>query len=112
MYRTFLAGCLTILLWPMPATSANVDHAQVDSFLVLAADTTVSYKDRVKLIKKAIKLDDTGRAMFALGELYLDGSTISSRRDASLWLQRAMRKDKKNLDYRIAYARYLSLIHI
>tara|TARA_B100001123_G_scaffold405950_2_gene496735 strand:+ start:1545 stop:3611 length:2067 start_codon:yes stop_codon:yes gene_type:complete len=91
----------------MPATSANVDHAQVDSFLVLAADTTVSYKDRVKLIKKAIKLDDTGRAMFALGELYLDGSIISSWRDASLWLQRAMRKDKKNLDYRIAYARYL-----
>jgi len=107
MYRILMAGFLASLIWFAPARAAKADPAMVDSLLASSSDTTVGFKDRVSLVKRAIKFDDSGQAMFTLAELYLEANSIHMRRDASLWLQRAMRKDKKNLDYRIAYARHL-----
>ena len=96
-----------LLACAAPADAARSVSARVDSLLSAASDTTMAYEKRVRLIKKAIRNDDSGWAMHDLAELYNDERTPGSRRQASTWLQRAMRKDKKNMDFRIAYAKVL-----
>ena len=64
----------------------------------------MSYSTRVDLIKDAIEVDDSGRAMYELAMLYVSRGIHSRRHDAARWLTRAIRRDKRNADYRIALA--------
>lgn len=101
-----------VILAAIPVCAAHVEAARtdsmrVDSLLAAASDTTVEYGKRERLMKEAIRFDETGWAMYQLARLYSDDSTPGTRRQASTWLQRAMRKDKTNIDFRIEYARAL-----
>jgi GWxTD domain-containing protein len=104
MMRTALA---LICLWAASGAAAHArdaDPARVDSLLTLAADTILAYGNRVSLIKDAIKLDDSGRAMYELALLYRSRETNTGNYDALTWLRRALRKDRNNPDFRLAYA--------
>ena len=89
------------------AEAARAVSARVDSLLAAASDTTVEYRTREKLIREAVRQDQSGWAMYELARLYSDESTPGTRRQASTWLQRAIRKDRTNSDFRIEYARVL-----
>jgi tetratricopeptide (TPR) repeat protein len=96
-----------ILVCVAPVEAARAVSMRVDSLLAAASDTTGEYRNRVRLIREAIRFDDTGWAMYELARLYGDERTPGTRRQASTWLRRAMRKDKTNMDFRIEYARVL-----
>ena len=64
------------------ADAARAVSSRVDSLLSAASDTTMEYEKRVRLIKKAIRDDDSGWAMHDLAELYSDEKTPGSRRQA------------------------------
>ncbi len=100
VYAVFLVlmGCA------LPVEARKPDPARVDSLLTAASDRALSYKERAKIIKKAMGYDRSGRAMYALAELYIGKGTLSSRYDASMWLKRALRKEPDNADYRITLA--------
>ena len=104
MWRSVCLLCLPLMIWTAPVEARKADSARVDSLLNAASDTTRDYKERVKLIKEANRSDRSGRSMHALAKLYISHDTISSRFDASLWLQRAMKREPKNADYRYTYA--------
>ena len=96
-----------VLVCAAPIEAARAVSMRVDSLLAAASDTTIEYQKRVRLIRDAIRFDDTGWAMYELARLYSDERTPGTRRQASTWLQRAMRKDKTNMDFRIEYANVL-----
>ena len=96
-----------ILVCAAPVEAARTVSTRVDSLLAAASDSTAEYRKREKIIREAIRSDDTGWAMYELARLYSDESTPGTPRQASTWLQRAMRKDKTNMDFRIEYARVL-----
>ena len=107
MIRNVLTLLLLCGLFTGPARARDADPARVDSLLTLAADTILAYGNRVDLIKDAIKADDSGRAMYELGLLYLSQGTNSGNYDARSWLRRALKRDRDNADFLIAYANVL-----
>ncbi len=101
--NAFAISLLIAVCTPSPV-GARKSAQTVDSLLAVASDTTLEYKKRVGIVKRAVRRDKTGRAMHALAKLYIAKGTVSSRYDASLWLQRAVRKERSNADYLHTYA--------
>lgn len=102
-----LAVAAAVAVCAARVEAAGAVPSRVDSLLAAASDTTVEYRKREKLVREAIRLDPSGRAMYELARLYSDESTPGTHRQASTWLRRAMRKDRSNIDFRIEYARVL-----
>lgn len=98
MLRWFLILVVILL-------STRVD-ASVDSLLVAAQDTLLGEEVRIDLLKAAIKEDETGRAMHALGRLYMELGGVSKVHSAERWLKRAMDKERNNGTYLASLAEY------
>lgn len=96
--------CLLSAIGASTPVEADKSASVVDSLLAMAYDETLDYKKRVNILKRALRDDKTGKAMHALAKLYIGKGTVSSRYDASLWLQRAIRKDRNNADFLHSYA--------
>jgi GWxTD domain-containing protein len=80
--------------------------ASVDALLTEAADTLLTEDARIDLLKSAVKLDKTGRAMHALGRLYMELGGVSKTHQAERWLKRAIDKEKNNGTYLASLAEY------
>jgi GWxTD domain-containing protein len=76
----------------------------VDSLLAEAGIRKRPRKEREELIRQAVSHDRTGRAMFALGQLYRSRGGIRRRDEAAIWFRKAMEREPGNGDYRVAYA--------
>lgn len=97
-----LHWCLCLLVGVLVS---SVD-ASVDSLVVAAQDTTLSEDVRIELLKTAVKDDETGKAMHALGRLYMEIGGVSKVHSAERWLKRAMDKDRDNGTYLASLAEY------
>ena len=98
------AICLLTSVGIAAPVEADKSAPFVDSLLAVASDTTLEYKKRVSIVKRALRRDKTGKAMHTLAKIYIAKGTVSSRYDASLWVQRAIRKERDNADYIHTYA--------
>ncbi|MDA0745833.1 MAG: GWxTD domain-containing protein, partial [bacterium] len=107
MQRVAVLVFAMCLFGTLPAIAEKADPAKVDSLLVAVSDTTLEFGQRVELAKEAVKYDETGKAMYALAQVYIEKGTDGALHDASPWLKRAMDREKQNADYRIAYAQLL-----
>ncbi len=96
MIRVF---CLVMLL-PVSA------FASVDSLLTLATDTLRSEKERIDMLREAVKIDHSSRSMHALGRFFMEGGSLGHVQDAERWLKRAMEKDIDNGDILASLAEY------
>ena len=68
-YKTILAGMM--LMSMTPVCHVRTVEARSDSLLNLGRDTTRSHRDRVLSYKDAIRLGQSGDAMYELANLYL-----------------------------------------
>lgn len=96
--------CLLLMAWGLPAGAGKRDPAAMDSLLSAAADTTLSFKQRVKLTEEATRHDRSGRAMHVLARLYMSEWKPASPENAERWLLRAIEREPENADYRATYA--------
>ena len=81
--------------------------AEVDSLLSLAADTSVTRPERKDLLKQAVGLDKTGRALHALARFHISLNTPTERHSAGLCLKRALQLERDNADYLATQAELL-----
>ena len=96
---------LALMLVP-PAGAAAVERSAVffrtDSLLAAASDTTLPAADRERLLKDLAREDRSGRSQAAIARFYLKGDEGKDRSrllDAQLWVDRAIRLDRKNADF-------------
>ncbi len=99
--RSAPLACLLLLL---TGAAEKPNPATVDSLLSASADTTLLFKQRQKLIERAIDFDRTGRAMHTLARLYISEWRLTSPENAERWLLRAIEREPKNAEYRATYA--------
>jgi GWxTD domain-containing protein len=104
MRRPVHLTCLLLAAWALRAEARKGDPAAVDSLLSASADTTLAFKQRLKLAEKAIDEDRSGRAMHALARLYMAEWKPTSPESAERWLLRAIEREPENADYRATYA--------
>ncbi len=102
MGRFICVVCL--LLGTFPAGAGKADPAVVDSLLVVASDTTLAHKARMKIVREAIGYDRSGRARHALARLYMSEWKKTSPEEAQRWLLRAIKREPENADYWATYA--------
>lgn len=96
---------MRICVWLMLFAPA-VAWASVDSLLVLAADTLRVEKEREAMLREAVRVDDSGRAMHALGRLLMESGSLGSVNDAERWLRRAMDREPNNGTFLASIAEY------
>jgi GWxTD domain-containing protein len=95
-------------LWGVPFSvhARNLD-VRIDSLRASATDTTRKMRDRVRSLKRAIRMDGTGVSHFELAQLYLSQGDPDAKMDAEFWLKAAIAHDRKNSEFRAAYAKLL-----
>ena len=104
MIALFLSG----LLWLTTAAQAAAEvPSKVDSLIQASTDTTLGMDGRRDLLKDAIKLDRTGKALHALARLRLEKGTTYSRQQARSLLTRALEREPDNGDYMATFAELL-----
>ncbi len=104
MIALFLSG----LLWLTNGVQAAAEvPSKVDSLIQASTDTTLGMDGRRDLLKDAIKLDRTGRALHALARLRLEKGTTYSRQQARSLLTRALEREPDNGDYVATFAELL-----
>jgi GWxTD domain-containing protein len=101
MVRAFI---LAVLVVGSVVPVYGGDEKQVDSLLASAADTSLSHSKRVGLMEKAVREDETGRAMHALSRYYLTQNSVLSRQFSKQWLRRAIKREPDNVDYQMTFA--------
>ncbi|MCZ6635809.1 MAG: GWxTD domain-containing protein [bacterium] len=99
-----------LLFYTAPIDALKPDSIRVDSLLVVATDTTLSFKRRVRVMKEAIRYDASGRAMHALARLYMTSEDRIRWYDAEYWMQQAIARERSNPVYRTTYANLLWLL--
>ena len=97
----------SLLLLTTPAQAARAVPAKVDSLIQASADTSLGLDGRRDLLKEAIELDRTGRALHALARLRLEKGTTYSRQQARSLLKRAVGREPENGEYVATFAELL-----
>ena len=94
MWRCVYPVCLLVIAWAFPLEARKSDPAAVDSLLAAASHPALRDKERVKLVKEAMRYDRSGRAMHVLALLYIKKGSRTAIYDAELWLKRAIARER------------------
>ena len=97
---------MALYLWSITvfAEASPANPAKVDSLIQASADTSLGLDTRRDILKEAVKLDRTGRALHALARLRLEKGTTYSRQQARSLLTRALEREPENGDYVATFA--------
>ena len=100
---------IALYLWSITvfAEASLANPVKVDSLIQATADTSLELDARRDLLKEAVKLDRTGKALHALARLRLEKGTTYSRQQARSLLTRAMEREPENGDYAATFAELL-----
>jgi GWxTD domain-containing protein len=71
----------------------------IDSLLTVASDTTRSFDERVRAVKRAAGMDDTGRSHAAHARLLMNFPSPDHMVAAQTAAKKAIKKDRKNAEY-------------
>jgi GWxTD domain-containing protein len=106
MWNAWIGRALVLACVMLPAQmqGAGQGQAQVDSLIAEASIGELPQWKRVDLLEGAVRLDSTGRAMHALGQLYLAQDSHLGRRVARRWMKKAIEREPDNADYRMSLA--------
>jgi GWxTD domain-containing protein len=99
----FIVCLVSLPIGTLPAEAVTREE-KVSTLTLEASDTSLSFDDRVEILKRAADRDRTGRTAYAIVRLYLGLKDPSRVRDAQLWIERALRREKENPNYRAANA--------
>ena len=96
MILSFLIFALLILANPV---FANDGPVVIDSLLTVASDTTLSFDERVRAVKRSARMDDTGRSQAAHVRLLMSFPTPDNIVAAQAAAKRAITKERDNADH-------------